>query len=609
MEMKKEISYRIIAVLSTTFLIFSCSEQFLEKEPMGVLYQDNLINEKGVESLLIGAYGELDGIAGLWPPWAGSVTNWIYGDVFADDAYKGSDHTDQEEISLLEQYNIDPSNSYFLTKWKAVYDAISRCNDVLRVADLAIERNTLESEIASQFKAEARFLRGFYHLEAIKMWDFIPFVDESVTLESPFVENRPSGTTNNAGDLPWKDLEGDGYIPWDKVEEDIQNAIDNLPDAPRNGYKGCAYKYPAIAIMGKIKWYQGDHAAALELFNEVINSSIFSLPDNFHDNFRAEGDNNSESIFQYQAAVYDAGHAANGNVGEQLNFPVALTINSPGFDFFHPSQNLVNAFKTTDGIEGGVIAGLPFLNTFGLDFNETDVINDEGLSSEDPFAPDTRPLDPRLDWTVARRGLPYLDWGIHPGKDWIRDPNFYAGPYHALKHSHYMSNTDLYDAGWGHFTANNYSIIRYADLLLMAADCEVEEGNLDRARELVNIIRGRMSDFPQYWVKDNQGNHAANYVISRYPTGGASDPFQTQDGAREAIQFERRLEMALEGHRFWDLKKWGIAKSTLNAYVEKESIKRTYLQNAAFEDHHIRFPIPQDEIDISEETLHQNPGY
>ncbi len=607
--MKQKISYKIIAVFSTALLLYSCSEQFLDKEPQGALYQDNLINEKGVESLLIGAYGELDGQVGVGWPWAASGTNWVYGDVFADDAYKGSDHTDQEEITLIEQYNIEPSNPYFLMKWQAVYDAISRCNDVLRVVELAIEKNTIETEIATQFKAEARFLRGFYHLEAIKMWDFIPYVDESVTMESPFVENRPSGMVNNAGELPWKDIEGDGYIPWDKVEEDIQHAIDILPEVPRNGYRGCAYKYPALAIMGKIKWYQGDHSAALELFNQVINSGIFSLPDNFHDNFRAEGDNNSESIFQYQAAVYDAGHAANGNVGEQLNFPMALSANNPGFDFFHPSQNLVNAFKTTDGSEGSVIAGLPFLNVFGLAFNETDVINDEGLSSEDPYTPDTRPLDPRLDWTVARRGLPYLDWGLHPGKDWIRDPNFYAGPYHALKYSHYMANADLYEAGWSHFTANNYSIIRYADLLLMAADCEVEEGNLDRARELVNMIRGRMADFPEYWVKDDQGNHAANYVIARYPKSGPSDPFQTQEGASEAIQFERRLEMALEGHRFWDLKKWGIAKSTLNTYVEKESIKRTYLQGAVFEDHNIHFPIPQDEIDISEGTLKQNPNY
>ena len=608
--MKKTTKYITTIAISAGILLFSCGEEFLEKQPQGALYKDNLINQKGIESLLIAAYGELDGIAGI-AIWDASGTNWIYGDVFTDDAYKGGpDNTDQWEITLIEQYNIEPSNPKFSAKWKTVYDAISRCNDVLRVIDLAIDRNTIEMEDAIQYKAEARFLRGFYHLEAIKMWDFVPFVDESVTIESPFVKNYPSDDIENTGELPWKDLTGTGYIPWDKVEEDIQYAIDQLPEDPRNGQIGRTYKYPALSIMGKIKWFQGQHSEALELFDKVKESGKFALPNNFHENFRAEGDNNSESIFQCQASVFDATGLANGNLGEVLNFPFALSINAGGFDFFRPSQNLVNAFKTTDGTEGGVIAGLPFLETFSLNFNEIDVINDEGLSSDDPFTPDTRPLDPRLDWTVARRGLPYLDWGIHPGKDWNRSPDFYAGPYHALKHSYYMANPDLYDnGGWSPKTANNYSIIRYADVLLMAADCEVELGNLDQARELVNIVRGRMSDFPQYWVKDEQGNHAANYVIARYPNSGVSDPFQTQEGAREAVQFERRLEMALEGHRFWDLKKWGIAKSTLNAYVEKESIKRTYLQNAVFEDHHIHFPIPQEEIDISEETLHQNPGY
>jgi hypothetical protein len=604
--------YIFIAFLSLGLLLFSCSEEFLDKAPQGALYYENLIDKKGIESLLIAAYGVLDGFSG-WDSGSSAHSpgsNWVYGDVFADDAYKGGpDNTDMYEIALLEQYHIEPNNPALLSKWKAVYDAISRCNDVLRTIDLAIERNTIEMELAIQYEAEARFLRGYYHLEAIKMWDFVPFVDETVTFTSPFVENQPSGNINNAGEIPWKDLGGNGYIPWDKVEEDLQYAIDILPEEPRNGFKGCAYKYPALAIMGKIKWFQGDHLAALELFNLIINSGKFSLPDNFHDNFQAEGDNNSESIFQYQASVHDASDVANGNIGEIFNYPLALTVNQGGFDFFHPSQNLVNAFKTTDGTEGGVIAGLPFLKAFGLDFNEIDVINDEGLSSDDPFTPETRPLDPRLDWTVGRRGIPYLDWGIHPGKDWQRSPDFYAGPYHALKHSHHLDNPDLYYSGWTHFTANNYSIIRYADLLLMAADCEVEEGNLDRARDLVNMVRGRMADYPEYWVKDEQGNNAANYVITRYPIGGVSDPFQTQEGAREAVQFEKRLEMALEGHRFWDLKKWGIAKSTLNTYVEKESIKRTYLQNAIFEDRHIHFPIPQNEIDISESTLSQNPGY
>ncbi len=598
---------------SICMICMSCGDDFLTKDPPGVVFERNMANREGLESLLVGAYAELDGWAGVgYIISESAVSNWIYGDVYADNAYKGSDPIDQPPITFLEQYNPDPANYLFQWKWVAVYDGISRCNDIIRTTTLALELQTIEQNEAIQFYAEAKFLRGYYHLEAIKMWDFIPYIDETITLENQYVENHPADNVeSNAGETPWGLLGGNGYIPWEKVEEDFQYAIENLPDEPRNGYKGRAYKYPAICFMGKVKWFQGDYVVALELFNQVINSGKFSLPENFHDNFRAEGDNNSESIFQYQASVNDDFGGWNGNVGDAINYPTP-----PGYGFFQPSQNLVNAYKTTDGIVGGVFAGLPYLSTFGLDFNASgeNVKNDADppLNSDDSFTPDTRPLDPRLDWTVGRRGIPYLDWGLHPGKDWIRNKDYYCGPYSPIKNLHYQSSADLYyeNLGWGaHVNANNYSIIRFADVLLMAADCEVDAGNLNRARALVNEVRGRLADHPEYWVKDEQGNHAANYSIARYPTGGLSDPFQTKEGASEAVQFERRLELAMEGHRFWDLKKWGIARITLNAYVEREKDKIIYLDNVQFKDKNIRFPIFFEMIDDSKGTLKQNPGY
>jgi hypothetical protein len=576
--MQKVNKYHIVVISGIILLFMSCGEDFLTKDPPGSVFEGNTTNREGLESLLIGAYAELDGISGDSPVLIESAgSNWIYGDVYADNAYKGSDPIDQPLIRQMEQYNLNASNWYLYYKWIAVYDGISRCNDVIRITKLALNKGTIEQEEAIQFYAEARFLRAYFHLEAIKMWDFVPFVDENVSVESPYVENRPSG-------------------------------VDNLPEEPRNLYKGRAYKYPALCLMGKIKWFRGDHTTALEFFNEVLASDMFSLPENFHDNFRPEGDNNSESIFQCQASVNDNFNGWNGNMGDFTNYPVNI-----GFGFFQPSQNLVNAFKTTDGVIGGIIPGLPYLKTFNLDFNASgdDVKSDADppLNSEDPFSPDTRPLDPRLDWSVGRRGIPFLDWGVHPGKDWIRDKNFYFGPYSPIKHLYYMSSAGEYADGWGFRNANNYSILRYADILLMAADCEVEIGSLDRARALVNEVRGRMVDHPEYWVKDEQDLNAANYVIARYPTGGISDPFQSKEGAKEAVQFERRLELALEGHRFWDLKKWGIAKSTLDAYAERESDKIIYLHNVEFDHKNVRFPIFQDVIERSDFTLKQIPGY
>jgi hypothetical protein len=168
--------------------------------------------------------------------------------------------------------------------------------------------------------------------------------------------------------------------------------------------------------------------------------------------------------------------------------------------------------------------------------------------------------------------------------------------------------------------ANNYSFIRYADILLMAAECAVAVNDLDGARDLVNMVRIRARDVA--WVLQNgaedDGSHvgpngelpAANYVINEYPNdGGPLDPFINQVDAWEAVRFERRLELGMEGHRFWDLKRWGIAKTTLNKYIERESDIRILLEGAEFEDRHIRHPIPQQEIEISDPYLKQNPGY
>jgi hypothetical protein len=280
---------------------------------------------------------------------------------------------------------------------------------------------------------------------------------------------------------------------------------------------------------------------------------------------------------------------------------------------------MVNAFKTQNG--------LPYLEAFGLDFNEPghDVKNDMGIDSNDTtYVPDTRELDPRLDWTVGRRGIPYLDWGNHPGELWIVDQNW-SGPYSPIKNLYYQSEQDSYsatNAGWmsGLPNANNYSFIRYADILLMAAECAVAVNDLDGARDLVNMVRIRARDGA--WVLQNgaedDGSHvgpngelpAANYVINEYPNdGGPLDPFINQVDAWEAVRFERRLELGMEGHRFWDLKRWGIAKTTLNKYIERESDIRILLEGAEFEDRHIRHPIPQQEIEISDPYLKQNPGY
>ena len=223
---------------------------------------------------------------------------------------------------------------------------------------------------------------------------------------------------------------------------------------------------------------------------------------------------------------------------------------------FQPSQDLVNSFQVN------AVTGLPDPATY----NSAEVKNDAGLASTDPFVPSTASLDARLDWTVGRRGIPYLDWGKHPGYNWVRD-QAYGGVYSPIKNTYYKAQekvkTDV--SFWtSGITANNYTLIRFADVILWLAECEVEVGSLDKARQYVNEVRARAAN-PAGWVMDG-AVPAANYKVGLY--AAATAPFTTQAGARAAVRFERKIEMGMEGHRFFDLVRWGVAAVEVNRILD-----------------------------------------
>jgi hypothetical protein len=366
--------------------------------------------------------------------------------------------------------------------------------------------------------------------------------------------------------------------------------------------------------------FQKKYAEAKPLLEAIIGSGKYDLV-NYHVNFNPETKNSNESVFSVQMSVNDGALGLNGNYGDVLNFPNGFLFGlQPGLccGFFMPSQFLVNHFKTD------AVTGLPDLDNF----NSIDVKNDEGIESAAPFIPYTGTLDPRLDWTIGRREIPYLDWGNHPGKTWIRRQEL-NGPYTPKKNSYYKSQeSQLTDYSfWSNgTTANNVNLIRYAEVLLWAAEVEVEIGSLTKAEDYVNLIRNRMADHHEYWVHkyidDNRpqdgfytddAHLAANYFIKSYPPGYFSA--QGQDYARKAVHYERMLELGMEGHRFFDLVRWGIADTEIKIYLLKEKIKRTYLNDAVFtKNKNEYFPIPQTQIDLSAGAdgvakMKQNPGY
>lgn len=576
----KQSKLRIIlaGVTAVIVLAVSCSKSFLDKAPIGSLDQNTLANKAGVEGLLIGAYSLLDGYGGAGGGWQSAGSNWVYGGVASDDAYKGSDPGDQADIVPIETYAPTASNGYFNQKWQALYDGIQRCNDVLRIMANASDITAADK---LKIEAQARFLRAHYHMDAKKMWNNVPFVDEKITYAA--------GNFNvpNTADI------------WPNIVADLDFAITNLPAT--QSQVGRVNSWAAKSLKAKALMFQRNYTAALPILNDVIANGVtsggkkYDLQANFFDNFNAETKNSAECVYSVQQSVNDNSGGSNGGWGDVLNFPYN---GGPGgcCGFYQPSVSLANSYKVD-------ASGLPLLDTW----NNSDLKNDQGIASTAAYSPDvTTPVDPRIDYTMGRRGIPYLDWGLHPGNDWIRDQNN-GGPYSPIKNVYFkrqagaLTDNSFWTSG---VTANNYTFIRFADVLLWAAECEVEVGSLANAVKLVNRVRSRMKDNPSKWVKDAAGNNAANYQIGLYAS------FADQATGRKAVRFERKIELAMEGHRFFDLVRYGTADVELNAYIAKEKSKRTYLTNATFtKDKNEYFPIPQSQIDLSKGALKQNKGF
>ena len=389
------------------------------------------------------------------------------------------------------------------------------------------------------------------------------------------------------------------------VEADMKAAYDNLPET--QGQAGRANKWAAAAYLAKIYMYQKKYAEAKALFDLVIangkttNGKKYGLVAKYADIYRPQFDNNEESVFAIQAAV-GTGSVNNANPDFDLNYPYNTGPNGPAgcCGFFQPSFELVNSFRTN-------AAGLPLLDkSYNSPANA--VKTDMGILSKDAFTPDAGNLDPRLDHSVGRRGIQYLDWIIHPGADWIRNqPN--GGPYTPKKYIWYKADEGSFldKSSWTPaYTAMNYTIIRFADVLLMAAEAEIEVGSLAKALEYTNLVRKRAAN-PDGFVK-NGATVAAKYVISEYPASA----FATKEAAREAVRFERKLELSGEGHRFFDLLRWGTVEKEVNDYLAYDSrFLTSALGGSRFTPNQDEYlPIPQGQIDLlGTDILKQNPGY
>lgn len=572
----------IFSILAVAFslLLAACKDSFLDVPPTGQLTEDVLNTKKGIDGLLIGAYGMISGRGNYF----GGASNWVNGSVQGGEANKGTNAGDFNDINFVQRFELISTARVPADRWGPPYEGISRANAVLKLLTESTDP-ALNTDERKRISGEARFLRSHYFFELTRSFNKVPYFDETLTADE--IAKVP----NNV------DI-------WPQIEADMKYAYENLPEV--QGAAGRVNKWAAASYLGKIYLYQKKWAEAKAIFDLVIangktsSGKKYGLVAKYADMFNAANDNHEESVFADQAAA-NTGSTLNANSDFVLNFPYNTGSNGPGncCGFFQPSFDLANSFRTS--------GGLPLLdNTYNQPANE--VKNDQGILSNQAFTPDAGPLDPRIDHSIGRRGIPYLDWQDFPGYDWIRD-QAYAGPYAPKKYIYYKAQegTLTDGSGWTRgYSAINFMVIRFADVLLMAAEAEMELNNLEAARALVNRVRARAANSAGF-VKRADGSNAANYVISEYTAA-----WTNKEDARKAIYFERKLELSGEGHRFFDLVRWGIAETEMNRYLAYEGPKLpSALGGATFKSpKNLYYPIPQTQIDRQgASVLQQNPGY
>ena len=555
---------KILTILLSASILVSCTDDFTEIDPVGSLSDTALQNATGVDLLLTGAYSVLDGIRNGGPgaDWTKSGDNWWL-DAISDDAHKGSTDGDQADLLAIELFTWDTTNPYFEGRWQALFAGVNRANAVIDLINNSDDPSIFTSQLA-----QARFLRGHYNFELQRMWVNVPYISDENYGASEF--NQP-----NNGPI------------WSQIEADFSFAANNL-ETSRSAF-GRPIRSAGQAYLGRTLLYQGKWAEALTQLEAVIGSGDYALNSDYSANFRSAGENSSEMIFAIQFAS-DGGQSPQGNRGGTLNMPIGAMTGGMCCGFYQPTIDLGNAFQTDSN-------GLPLAS-----WATTDIVSDYGIYETEAFTPHTGPLDPRIDFTIGRRGIDLNGFGPMTGKDNIRASfTDISGPYVNKKNLYTAGDdTNKGTGGWGEQrTGINYHILRYADVLLMAAEAAVETGALEVGRGYVNQVRARAKNGPR-------ADSSPNYVIDTY-----NSAWTDQAAARNAVRHERRVELAMEGHRLFDLRRWGTMVSTLNTYIANEArtIANFGTKANAVQDKHNALPIPLNAIDSSQGALKQNAGH
>lgn len=573
--------YIAILALAGSLTLTSCND-FLDYKPTAVVDEDKAFSDP--ESMVNSAYAMLGDCWYQFP-----FNLWPYGDVTSDDCLKGGSGVNDTDYHPFEVWtNLTSTIGPLDELWYRLYAAVSRCNRAL----VSLEKNgndKLGEATTRERIAEVKFLRAHFYYKLITVFRKIPWIDEEV-----FKTNAQEQTHNDA--FTYEQL-------FDKIIADFKLAYDVLPEIQKEG--GRINKIAAASYLAKcylqLAWGDGyekttgishikaDYMQKVVDYTDVVSKSRYGYLEDYGDIFLPEYKNSKESIFSIQCSDYkdDNTTFGRGNWSNTLNG--CWGIWSCGWDFHKPSQNLVDAFKTRDG--------LPEFD----DFDKTPAHPVNGQ-------PNTQKWDPRLFHTVGMPTFPYkYEKEYTLTKDNSRNPSAY-GYYTSLKEVPQRSKGETYNNPWQAFAMNEY-MFRYTDVMLMRAEALIETGRLADAKAIINAIRQRAANS----VNKHIAYAADQCEIALYP----DSYFQDKDTARKCLRWERRLELAMEHERFFDLRRWGIASETLNRYFKNEMNSEydgtkfaQYYKDARFTPGKNEFfPVPYNQLYYIPGLYTQNNGY
>ncbi len=572
----------IIALAAAMTLSLTGCNDFLDYTPTAVVDEDKAFSDP--EKMVNSAYAMLGDCWYSYP-----FNLWPYGDLASDDCLKGGGGTGDTGYHDIEVWSSLTSTRGELDElWYRLFCAVSRCNRAL----VSLEENgnnVLGGQTTTEREAEVRFLRAHFYFKLISVFRQVPWIDEQV------YKDKATEKTSNT-QYTYEQLFG-------KVIDDFKFAYDNLPEKQSEG--GRANKIAAAAYLAKcyltLAWGDGyeatdgvghinkDYMQKVVDYTDVVKVSHYGYLEDYGDIFLPDYKNSKESIFAVQASDYSEDHTRYGRANWSNTLNGCWGIWSCGWDFHKPSQNLVNAYKTRNG--------LPEFT----DYNDSDEYPVNGK-------PTAQKWDPRLFHTV---GMPTFPYKYEPEytltKANSRTPNTY-GYYTSMKEVPQRSKGESYNRPWQAFDMNDY-VLRYTDVMLMRAEALIELGRLQEARTIINDIRQRAKNS----IKKHIEYAADQCDIALYP----ESYFQDKETARKCLRWERRLEMGMEGSRFFDLRRWGIASETLNNYFKSEAKDvydgqpyAEYYKDANFTPGKNEFwPVPYNQLYYIPGLYTQNKGY